>query len=148
MPWKDLEKVPLMVQEPLWFEDIYDALRHVVRASGGPKRVGSAIYPEKSAAKAAETLLACLNRDRAEKLDPEQVLLVLRIGREHGCHVAMHHMAEQCGYADPVPVEPRDVEAEIGRHIDQQLEQLNTLMARLERLRGSDEPVKAIHGGR
>ena len=62
-----------MEQQPLWFEDLYDALRDVVRACGGPKAIGHALFPHKTPAKAGEHLLNCLSRDRAEKLDPDCV---------------------------------------------------------------------------
>ena len=104
-----------MIQQPLFCEDIYEALRTIGQAYGGPKgskKIGHLLWPEKTVDKAAQLWTDCLNRSRPEKLDPEQVLLVLKIGREIGCHVGMHFIADQCNYKYEV-VTPEDKKAEL-----------------------------------
>lgn len=82
-------------------EDFYDALRDVVRSLGGTKVVGPQLWPAKPPLEAQRHLGDCLNRERREKLDPEQLLWLLRKGRECGCHAAMHFIADDTGYDRP-----------------------------------------------
>lgn len=53
-----------MNQQPLFCEDIFEALRVDVMALGGAKKVGCLLWPELSADKAGEMLNNCLNRTR------------------------------------------------------------------------------------
>ncbi len=57
----------------------------------------------------------CLNHDRRERFTPEQVLMLLRLGHQVGCHAAMVFMARDAGYSDPQPVEPEDEVARLQR---------------------------------
>lgn len=108
-----------MNQPALFITDIYDALGDVVRALGGPKKVGSELRPDKPADEAATWVKDCLNRNRREKFDPDQILWLLRKGREIECHGAMHYIAQQAGYAEPLPVEP---ETELAKLLREYLE--------------------------
>lgn len=96
------------LQDRLFFEDINEALREVVNALGGPKAVGVKLWPEKSMEQAHTLLLNCFNPERRERLMPEQVVLLLRLGREAGCHSAMHYLCGETGYSKPEPLEPED----------------------------------------
>lgn len=89
-----------MSQQPaLFVESLADAVREVARAAGGMKALSSRVYPEKTDLAAAARLLNdCLNDGRAERLDPEKLLLIARIGRECGCHAVMHDIAADAGY--------------------------------------------------
>lgn len=69
------------MQQVLFHESLNDALREVVQTLGGTKKVGVLMRPEKSADEAARWISDCLNPDRREKFDPEQVLWLLREGR-------------------------------------------------------------------
>jgi hypothetical protein len=108
-----------MNQPALFITDIYDALGDVVRALGGPKKVGAELRPEKPADEAATWVKDCLNRNRREKFDPDQVLWLLRKGREIECHAAMNYLAQQAGYAEPQPIEP---ETELAKLLREYLE--------------------------
>lgn len=99
-------------QQRLFFEDINDALREVVQQLGGAKAVGAVLWPEKSVEQAQVLLLACLNSERKERLSPEQLVLLLRKGREAGCHAAINFICESCGYSAPLPVNPVDAQAQ------------------------------------
>ena len=99
----------------LFHETVIDALRDVVQGLGGAKAVGAKMRPDKSADVAARWISDCLNPDRAERFDPDQVLWLLRQGRAHGCHAAMNYLAREAGYADPTPVEPEDERARLQR---------------------------------
>lgn len=120
------------MQYALLHESITDALREVVQASGGPKKVGAMLWPELPIDQAAGKLRDCLNPDRREKLSPEQTVLLGRIGREAGCHALMVFMARECGYADPVPIEPEDEVARLQREFVEATKSLGALAARIE----------------
>lgn len=123
-----------MEQEPLFFEDIYDAYRHAVQRLGGAKTVGSSLFPEKSPDKAGEHLLNCLNRDRAEKLDLEQLLWIKREGRKAGCHVITAFENAEAGYAPPQPIEPEDEKAELQRRFIRAAGDVSRILKRFEEL--------------
>lgn len=96
-------------------ESIYEALKRLVEVLGGAKVVGHRMRPEKTITDARTWLLNCLNEDRQEKLDPEQVLLLLRWGHEAGCHDGMNFVAQDVGYASPAPLTPEDALADLQR---------------------------------
>lgn len=116
----------------LFFEDIEDALREVVRFAGGPKAVGSKLWPEIEPDKAGRRMSDCLNDTRREHLSPAQVVLLMKIGREVGCHAAMNYMARETGYADPTPVEPEDEVARLQREFVEATKALGALADRIE----------------
>lgn len=122
-----------MDQPALFHESLHDALRDCVRALGEPKAVGHAMRPEKSMDDARTWLLNCLNPERPEKFDPEQILWLLREARKVGCHAAMAYIARECGYADPQPIEPEDERAQLQRQFVEQSKAMQQLFARMER---------------
>jgi hypothetical protein len=121
-------------QPSLFLESFTDALREAVRACGGSKLVGAKLWPEKAPDAAARLLQDCLNDTRAEKLSPDQVLLLTRMGRERGCHAVMAFLAIECGYAPPQPVEPEDERAALQREYIEAVKVLAHLSTRIERL--------------
>ncbi len=84
-------------------DDIYEALKDAVRALGGAKAVGMRLRPEKAFNGAERWLLDCINPNRAEKLDPEQVMTVMRWSREVGHHDLMGFLTLGAGYESPKP---------------------------------------------
>lgn len=92
-------------QSRLFITDIYDALGDLVRAAGGPKAVGEALYPKKQPDDAAGYVKDCLNRTRRETFDPEEILWLLRRGRDLGCHDPMKWICTNAGYTAPEPME-------------------------------------------
>lgn len=121
-------------QFPLFHEDLMEALRTCVQALGGPKKVGALLRPELPADQAGRWLADCLNPDRRDQLHPNQFLLVLREARKVGCHAAMNYLAQECGYADPQPIEPDDERAALQREFVQHSKALQALASRIERL--------------
>ena len=99
-----------MSQDRLFYDGINDALRNVIQALGGNKVIGCKLWPEKAPDAAARSLADCLNEHKAEKLAPEQILLLLRMGHSVGCHAAMVYIAQETGYeVKPItPSEERD----------------------------------------
>ena len=118
----------------LFHETLLDALREVVHVLGGTKAVGAKMRPEKGADTAGKWVSDCLNADRAERFDPEQVLYLLRAGRAAGCHAAANYLMREAGYADPTPVEPEDERARAQRDFEAAVKTLGTVTDRLARL--------------
>lgn len=104
-----------MHQEQLFFDRMEDALAAVIDQCGGRKKFASEMFPDKPLRDAHNLLDAMLNPERREKFSPEQVLYVAKRGREVGCHAVMLYQAREAGYADPVPIDPADREAELQR---------------------------------
>jgi len=125
-----------MTQQPLFCEDIYEALRTIGQAYGGSKKIGGFLWPDKPIDKAAQLWTDCLNRTRPEKLDPEQVLAVLKIGRQIGCHTGAYYIAEQCGYRFEA-VEPEDERAALMRQFNESVKLQSQIVNRLEALNKS-----------
>ena len=121
-----------MEQQPLFFEDVFDALRHVVQCAGGAKKVGSKLFPEKSPDQAGRFLMDCLNSSRAEKLDAEQIIVLLRFGHDCGCHAGVKFISRAAGYSEPEPIEPDDEKAELQRQFIAATRSLKTLSDRIE----------------
>lgn len=116
------------------FESINEALIACVKALGGSKQVGHKLWPEKAVDAAQRHLLACLNEDKPERLSPDQLILLMRMGREKGCHDVMGYIASTLGYADPVPIDPRDELTELLRQSNELRQQLLRSSERMERL--------------
>lgn len=93
-------------QSRLFITDIYDALGDLVRAAGGPKTVGEALYPKKQPDDAAGYVKDCLNRTRRETFDAEEIMWLLRRGRECACHEPINWICKNAGYTTPDPIEP------------------------------------------
>jgi hypothetical protein len=125
------------MQLSLHHESIVDALREVVQAAGGPKKVGAAMYPEKTAEDAAGRIRDCLNPDRREHFTPEQVTYLVRLGRGIGCHALMTYLSRSGGYADPRPIEPEDEVARLQREFIEATKNLGSLAAKIEAIQST-----------
>lgn len=123
-------------QEPLWHESPEDAVRSLVDALGGLKRVGSDLWPALPVDAAGRRLAQCLDAERAEKLTLSELLLLLRRGRERGVHIAAAYFLDQCGYKQPEPISPNDERAELQRAYIESVRSQQQLVARMERLGG------------
>lgn len=124
------------MQTALFYESLNDALRDVVMALGGTKKVGAMMRPEKTVDEAGRWVNDCLNPDRREKFDPEQVIWLLREGRKVGCHAAMHYLCSDTGYAAAQPVEPEDEIAALQRQFIESSKGVAAIAARIERMMG------------
>jgi hypothetical protein len=122
------------MQLGLMHETINDALREVVQSAGGFKVVAVRLWPDMPPDHAAGKLRDCVNSDRREHLTPGQVCLLLKIGRDAGCHAAMHFMARYAGYADPQPIEPEDERAALQREYVEAAKSMARMAERIERL--------------
>lgn len=123
---------------PMFFDDVEDALREVVRCAGGPKVVGAKMWPEIEPDKAGRRLSDCLNDSRREVLSPAQVMLLLKIGRQVGCHAAINYMSRESGYSDPMPVEAEDEIARLQREFVEATKALGAMASRIESIQMSN----------
>lgn len=123
-----------MQQEPLFFERLEDALGAVIDRCGGRKKFAAEMYPNKPPRDAHNLLDAMLNPERREKFSPADVVYVARRGREAGCHAVMLFIARDAGYADPVPIDPQDVQAELQRTFIDAVDRLEIIKAQLQRV--------------
>jgi hypothetical protein len=124
-------------QDSLFCESINEALKEAVKALGGAKKVGQQLKPERLADDAGRWLSDCLNADRREKLDPEQVLWILRESRKVGCHTAMHFICDDAGYTKAAPLEPEDEKARLQREFIEATKQQTRNVERMEQLFGA-----------
>lgn len=131
-----------MSQMTMFHEDIYDALRDLVRALGGFKKVGPMLFPGKNG-NADSYLKDCLNPDRRETLDPNELLLLLKWGKEIGCHSAMHYLCDLGGYQRAAPVNPPDEHAELQRAYIESVKFQKQLAERMEALH-QDMPASLL----
>lgn len=91
------------------------ALERVVVALGGSKMVAPKLWPEKGVTEAQRLLCDCLNDERPAKLDFAQVLFILRLARDAGCHAGIAYITTHLGYSEPQPIDPKDELAELLR---------------------------------
>lgn len=136
-----------MEQASLFHESIHEALRATIAALGGSKAVASMLWPEKPVDEATRHLLDCLNPERAARLDPDHLLLLLKLARSKGCHIAMSWIAGDVGYTVQ-PVEPEDEDAELQRQFVTAVEHVDELVRRMERIRGVKPAPLAVVAGR
>jgi hypothetical protein len=131
-----------MQQLKLIHDSFLDALGEVVRALGGIKVVGPRMRETKSREAAITWLKDCLNTDRREKFDLEDVQWLLREGRKIGCDTGLHFLCEDAGYTPAQPIEPQDEAAELQRMF---IESVRTQQKTLERLgQLGVVPLKAV----
>jgi hypothetical protein len=116
------------------FESINEVLIACVKACGGSKQVGAKLWPEKTVDAAQRHLLACLNEDKPERLSPDQLVLLMRMGHGKGFHEVMEFLAAHLGYSVPLPTDPRDEMAELLRQSNDLRTQLLASSERMERL--------------
>jgi hypothetical protein len=113
------------MQKSLFYEDVNEALKAVISALGGAKKVGPRLWPEKTMEAAQQLLLACLNIERKEHLTPEQMMLLLTWGHVAGCHIGFEYMADAVGYEKPRAISREEKQAELMRDFNKQVERLN-----------------------
>jgi hypothetical protein len=120
------------------YESLHEALVEAVKEAGGSKVVAAALWPAAAARDldgARRKLTNSLDADRAEKLSLDELIHVMRMARDAGCHAPMHYLCQVLGYAAPWPVAPRDEADTLRREV---LALGRTLGARLARLEALD----------
>jgi len=125
-------------------ENLNDALKEVVLALGGTKRVGARLWPEKSADEAGRRLADCLNPDRRDRLDPEQVLWLLREGRRVDCHAAMFFVCATAGYEKPEALNDAERKALLHQEFVESSKRMEMLWRQINALNDIDGGVKNV----
>ena len=118
------------------FLDWNDALNGVVQAVGGYKKAGVLLRPELSEKPlaAAQWLRDCLNPEKPERLNPDQVFMLLRIARAGDYHAAKHWLDAELGYEQGRPLKPEDEVASLQARSADLVRELRGITDRLERI--------------
>lgn len=116
-----------------FYEGPEDALRAAVQALGGAKKVGHALWPDKSVDSAARLLLDCLNPSRAEKLDCSQQLLIFKLAKDAGFHAPFAWFANEIGY-DVKPITKAEEMDRLTTVVEQASTTLANALKSLERI--------------
>lgn len=131
------------MQLALMHESMNDSLREAVQALGGTKKVGALMWPELPIDHASTKVRDCLNCERRERFNPEQVLMIMRMARQIGCHAVAAYMMREAGYADPLPVDPEDEIAKMQREFIEATKALGQLAARIEHVQAGAAKLRA-----
>ncbi|MES2972403.1 MAG: hypothetical protein V4757_02295 [Pseudomonadota bacterium] len=119
------------------FDTLNDALRSLVQALGGFKKVGGLMQPDNE--HADQWLRHCLDGNRREKLSPEQVIWLLHEGRKVNFHAAMDYVGQKTGYKHK-PVDLDEQRQALQETIAAGIENLQRQMATLARLAEAGKP--------
>lgn len=121
-----------MQQSELWHDTIFDALGAAVQAAGGVKRVAGKLWPALDSSSATARLRGCLNPEHAQKLCPEEFVMIGELAREAGeCSIgAFLARAWGCEFKLLAPQEAKK-RAKRARRL--------ALLEELKRMEGDDE---------
>lgn len=120
--------------QPLFLEDIYDALQALVQRLGGAKVVAGRVWPHKPPEQARQQLLDCMNRENTRKLDLDELLALLRMGREAGYHDTKHWLDSELGYDPSQPLDPVIQRDRVSEELAGVTERLAQLQRSIERM--------------
>jgi hypothetical protein len=126
----------MQIPIPECFDTFEDALKAAVMAMGGFKAVAGRMRPadfENKPEQGADWLRKCLSGDRRERLDPTQVLWILREARRVGFHSAMDYACGDTGYK-ATPVDNEEQIKDLSQAIASGMEQLQAAVQQLARL--------------
>lgn len=122
-----------MTPQALWFEDIFDAIRADSIAIG-PKILAGLLWPEKPIEQAARLLADCLNRDRSQRLTPEQVSLIVKEARKANSFCTIAFICSEANLSIPQPVDPESEKDRLRREVVNAANTFKQLVERLERV--------------
>lgn len=131
-------------QQELFVEDVWEALKQgCIAIAIGTKKpyaskkwatiVGSMLWPSKSPDDAGRSLSNCLDKNRAEKLDVDQILWVVREAKRAGCHVPMAFICDEAEYNRTTPIYPEDKQAELQREFIAAVDRLESIKRDMEK---------------
>lgn len=123
-------------QASLWHEDILDALGSAIAAAGGFKVVAGKLWPTLKPDTGYARLKACLDRNKPEKLDPEETVHLIALAKAAGDHSVMRFLAHELGYTEPTPIEPADQRAQLQSQFVAAVQQLETIQRAMGRVGG------------
>jgi hypothetical protein len=126
-----------MHQDTLWHDTHEESLTAVLQSvfgRGWRKKAAAGLWPAECPVAKGKYLENALNPERAEKLAISEIAWILRLGRDHGAHAAMHYFNESAGYGPPQPVEPVDEIAELQRQYISAAKSITAMAERIQRL--------------
>lgn len=126
-----------MQQESLWHDTWEDALRAVVSALGGPKKVANALWPSKAITEGARYLNHCLDPERPEKLGLDELVWILREGGRANVHTGMAFLTAATGYEDTRPKNPETERDKLQREFIASVQSQQRLLKQMEALGAS-----------
>lgn len=130
--------------QPLFLEDIFDALQALVQRLGGAKKVAEKLWPHKPIEQARQQLLDCLNRDNNRKLDLDELLALLRMAKEAGFHDAKHWLDSELGYEESAPLDPVVQRDRLSDELSIITERLGQLHKAIERMNEVSVPASLL----
>lgn len=119
-----------MNQAPLFVESLEEALRGAVGALKGPKAVGVLLWPSMTADLAGRRVNQCLDRERNEKFDLSEILLIAKHARSVGCHTFMAFLAAELDY-DCKPIDPESAVQRLQREFTESVNRLADIQRQL-----------------
>jgi hypothetical protein len=122
------------------YETLNEALVGCVKAAGGSKVVGPALWPTLAPEVAQRRLLDCLNEDRTAKLSPDEAHTIFRLARARGHHDGIAFVLSDLGYNPTTPTTAQDVVVDLQRQVIDAVGHVEKLVKRMEdvasRMRG------------
>lgn len=98
-------------QAPLWTEDFLKALDDVIRARSSYQKVAGELWP--GIKTGYNKLKNKLSPDHHERFNEDDIIALLKIGREIGCHTALYHLCDEVGYERPMVAAPKSPRTEL-----------------------------------
>lgn len=125
-------------------ESLDEALVEAVKACGGSKVVGVALWPSKGVEVAQRSLLNALNSERNEKLSTDEIVHIARLARDRGCHVVMEYLAQALSYSMPNPIATIDEHAELLRQHNELLKESHRCYEKLCAVAGKPSALMKV----
>lgn len=123
-----------MNQTALWHDTIYDAIGADIAAAGGFKVVAGKIWPNTDPATGATKLRNAVNPEQAQKLCPQEVMIIKRLAKEHGSTATIDYEARDLSYRVEW-IDPEDELEQIERENNELLKAILKRQERAEQLR-------------
>lgn len=127
-----------MQSELPFYESVEDALKAAIQVLGGSKKVGPALWPDKTIEAASRTLSDCLNPSLPSKLDITQLMMIFRVAKDAGCHAPFTWFCAEIGY-DARPISKAEEVDRLTTVIAQASDNLARGLAALERMKASGQ---------
>lgn len=124
-----------MTTQEMFLDSLSDAISDAINQLGGAKRVGTMLWPEKSAREAGNQLLNCLNPDHAQKLSLEQIDFIVGEARKKDVHSVAVYIADKYCYEPPKPITKESLKADIDRQLGNKLSEIEDLVRQLKKLK-------------
>jgi hypothetical protein len=120
-------------QVALFHETPEEATAADIAALGGPKKVGGWLFPHLNPEQAAAQVRACLNTDRLEKFNQQQVLLIKEEAHRVGSDALLRYEEQRLGRRGEW-TDPKDETEELRRDVRELLKAVNQRLERIERV--------------